>query len=282
MDVSIVVPFCNEESRIERCIRALYALDYPEDRFEILMIDNNSTDASAEIVRRYPRIRMLREAIPGDFAARNRGLAEARGEIVAFTDSDTAPFPDWLRCLVRAFQDPQIQLIVGKLQFAGESRALALLEAYEEEKSRFILSGTRKELYLGYTCNMAVRRRVFDELGPFPPVYRNSDVVLVRKVVDAYSCAAVCYAPSMRVRRLEVSSAWSYFAKQSTYGRDFNRYGKIAAVRPLRARERLDVFRRATRNRGYSIPVAIQLFALLTVGALCYDVSRWLLRPRPA
>jgi glycosyltransferase involved in cell wall biosynthesis len=51
MDISIVVPFHNEEKHIERRIQALLALDYPRDRYEIIMVDNNSNDRSAEIVR---------------------------------------------------------------------------------------------------------------------------------------------------------------------------------------------------------------------------------------
>jgi len=280
LDFSIIVPFHNEASRIDRCIRSLLSLDYPTDRFEILMIDNNSTDESAAIVERYPQVRLLRETVQGDFAARNRGLAEARGEIIAFTDSDTAPHPDWLLRIVEVLRDPTIEVIIGNLQFAPGSRALALMAAYEEEKAELIFTSDQREIYFGYTCNMIVRRRMFDELGPFPPVFRNSDVVIVRKVIDARSCAAVVYAPTVSVQRLEVSSIWVYYAKQSIYGRDFNRYGGIAAVRPLNSGERLEIFRRTVRNRGYSLPTALYLFGLLALGALSYDLSRWLIRPK--
>jgi glycosyltransferase involved in cell wall biosynthesis len=275
MDISIVVPVHNEERLIEGCLRSLLALDYPRDRYEIIVVDNNSTDRSREIVERFPEVKLLSEKQQGDFAARNRGLSEARGEIIAFTDSDTAPFPDWLQRIREAMQPPEVAVIIGNLQFHPDSRTLAMMAEYEAEKAEFIFSSQVKEIYFGYTCNMIVRRSIFDRLGPFAPVYRNADVVFVRKVVDELSCDAVCYGPRVSVRRLEVSSLWTYYAKQAIYGRDFQRYGEIAAARPLNTRERLQIFSRAVRRMGYSPLKAAWLFGLLSVGAVSYELARW-------
>jgi glycosyltransferase involved in cell wall biosynthesis len=117
MDVSIVVPFYNEEKHIKQCIQALLSLDYPRDRYEILTVNNNSTDRSVEIVSSYPEVRLLHEKKQGDFPARNVGVSNARGEIIAFTDSDTAPYPEWLRQAMEAMRDQNTALVVGNLQF---------------------------------------------------------------------------------------------------------------------------------------------------------------------
>ncbi len=274
VDFSIVVPVFNEEQHIERCIRALLALDYPIDRFEIIMVDNNSTDRSAEIIRRYPRIRLFEEKKQGDFAARNRGIAESRGAIIAFTDSDTAPFENWLRAIAAGMRDPEIGVIVGHLQFGSGGPLLSMLEEYEAQRSEYIFSSNCKEIYYAYTCNQVVRRAVFDRVGLFPEVYRNSDVVFVQRVVDAYSCDAVCYRRDVRVRRLEIPSFWAYLKKQHIYGRDFRRYARLASVRPLNAFERFQVFKRTTRNAGYPPPQSALLFLALATGAMTYDVGR--------
>ncbi len=274
MKISIVVPFYNEEKTIERCIRSLLELDYPERDYEILLVNNNSTDGSVDIVKKYPRVRLLHETQQGDFAARNLGLAEATGEIIAFTDSDTAPFADWLQQIRSVMANPEIAIIVGNLQFGPDSHALDLMAAYEEEKAKFIFNSEVKEIYLGYTCNMIVRKKVFDDLGPFAPVYRNSDVVMVRKVIDAYGCGSVCYSKDVSVRRLEVTRLWDYFTKQSVYGRDFNRYGDIATARPLNFVERMKILRIMIRKHRYSIITAVYLVALLVTGALIYEMSR--------
>ncbi|HYQ73126.1 MAG TPA: glycosyltransferase [Gammaproteobacteria bacterium] len=274
MDVSIIVPFHNEEKHIEESVQTLLKLDYDKDLYEILMINNNSTDRSVEIVSAYPGVRLLDEKKPGDFAARNLGVAEARGRILAFTDSDTAPDPDWLQQIVQAMENPGTAVVVGSLRFSSESLGMALLCDYEAEKNRFIFTSDDPHIYYGYTCNMAVRRSVFEELGPFPEVYRNSDAVFVRKVVDRFSVNAVSYGEQMSVRRLEVASIWDYFMKAHVYGRDLNRYSLIAEARPLRTAERLAVFRRALRHYRYPVFTALYLILLLVTGVISYDSGK--------
>ncbi len=274
MDISIVVPFRNEEAHIEKCVQALLSLDYPRDRYEIIMVDNNSNDRSAEIVRRYPDVRLYMEQELGDFAARNRGIAVARGSIIAFTDADTSPSRDWLKQIERAMSDSEVRLILGGVCFAPDSFLLSLLSDYESEKNDFIFSGNTKEIYYGYTCNMAVRKSVFNDIGRFVPVFRNADVVLVRRVVDAYSCLAARYARSAAVLRMEVQNIWAYFGKQHTYGRDLDRYRKIALARPLNFPERLRVFSKTVRRHNLSCMESLILLCLLSVGAACYEIGR--------
>src|SRR5881628_2239659 len=97
MKISVVVPFYNEQRYIGDCIEALLAQDYPGEQYEIILVDNNSSDRSCEIVKSHQRIKLLSEKRQGDFAARNRGLEEAKGGIIAFTDSNCAPAKDWLQ-----------------------------------------------------------------------------------------------------------------------------------------------------------------------------------------
>ena len=164
-------------------------------------MDNNSSDRSAAIVRQYPGINSLLERLRGDFAARKRGLAAAKGAIIAFTDSNCAPRKDWLqRIAAAAAVNPDAGIVLGGLQFAPGSPPLSMMEAYESEKAAYILSSNNKEIYVGYTSNLAIRRTLFDRLGPFSPIYRNSDIVFVRKAVDAYSCAVIRYFPEICVR----------------------------------------------------------------------------------
>jgi glycosyltransferase involved in cell wall biosynthesis len=225
---------------------------------------------------------VLSESTQGDYAARNRGIAEARGEIFAFVDSDTAPLSDWLEKIATAMaEDPQIGVIVGGLRFDGSSRALRMLAAYEEDKAKYIFASDDPMVYFGYTCNLAARRILFDELGPFAPIQRNADVVFVRSVVDAHSTDAVVYRRDVAVLRLEIRSAIDYFRKQVIYGNDFPRYEKVAGVRPLRMSERFSIFRRVVRNRRHAPVDTLFLLVALAVGALCYDVARLLSTVEP-
>src|SRR5438477_11590109 len=90
MDISVIVPFYNEEGYVEQCVQALLSQDYPKERYEVILVDNNSSDRSADIVRRYPGITLLPEGLHGDFAARNRCLAAATGKPVAITAPNCA------------------------------------------------------------------------------------------------------------------------------------------------------------------------------------------------
>ena len=254
MDISVVVPFYNEEGYIADCIQALLSQDYPKANHEIIMVDNNSSDRSAAIVRQYSGINLLSESLRGDFAARNRGLAAAKGAIIAFTDSNCAPRKDWLqRIAAAAAVNPDAGIVLGGLQFAPGSPPLSMMEAYESEKAAYILSSNNKEIYVGYTRNLAIRRALFDRLGPFSPIYRNSDIMFVRKAVDAYSCAVIRYFPEICVRHLEISSIWACYRKILTYGQDYRRYGKVASGRPLNRGERLQIFRKTVQSQKYVI-----------------------------
>lgn len=272
--VSVVVPLYNEEQWIEECIRALLGQDYPADRYEILVVDNNSTDQSAERAARFPRVRLLHEPQQGDYAARNRGIRESRGEILAFTDSDTAPGPEWLRSIVAHMRTTGACLLIGRLEYSGESHTLKLLEYYEAEKGEYIFSAGIPRIYFGYTCNMAVRRSVFDRLGPFAPVFRNADVVLVRRVVDELTPRALAFCDSMRVRRLEVATVRHYLGKQVAYGTDFHRYANLAGASILDANQRVTVFRRTVRRNRLGTIDAALLLAILAIGAVFYDGAR--------
>ena len=91
---SVVVPAYNEEGFLAETLRSLRHQDY-DGAYEIVVVDNNSTDATAEIAGSFG-VRVVSELEPGVCQARQRGLSEARGEIVVSVDADTLYPPDWL------------------------------------------------------------------------------------------------------------------------------------------------------------------------------------------
>jgi glycosyltransferase involved in cell wall biosynthesis len=102
--VSFYVPCFNGEKYIAKCIESLLALDYPLD--DIMVIDDGSTDRSAEIVRRYRQVRLIQQdRNRGLAAARNRGLREARHDLVASIDADVLAAKDWLTSIVRVAEE---------------------------------------------------------------------------------------------------------------------------------------------------------------------------------
>lgn len=94
--VSIVIPAFNEEKYIEQSLCAVRQLDYPKDRLEIIVVDNGSTDATVKIANRYADKVLVCPGVRVG-AVRNMGVRHARGEIIAFIDSDCVPDAGWLK-----------------------------------------------------------------------------------------------------------------------------------------------------------------------------------------
>jgi len=115
--VSVIVPTTRRPERIETCLESLLALRYPH--FEILVVDNAPEDPQTRAVvrsraREDERVRYLAESRPGSSVARNRGIREARGEILAFTDDDVVVDGEWLRWMIEPFlHDARVGVVTG-------------------------------------------------------------------------------------------------------------------------------------------------------------------------
>ena len=180
----VTVAVCTRErpDDLERCLQALLLLDYPH--LDLLVIDNAPTsDATEQVVRRYPRVRYAREVRPGLNWARNRAIVECRGEILAYTDDDAIVDVDWVTTLVRLFVEaPEVMAITGLVipdQLATEAQRLFEMYGgfgrgfvrrwYRAAAGRPVApdhGGTGK---FGTGANMAYRRRLFDLIGGFDP-----------------------------------------------------------------------------------------------------------------
>jgi glycosyltransferase involved in cell wall biosynthesis len=163
--VSIVVPVLNAAGDLPRLLRALAELDWPQDRLECLVVDNGSTDRSRELAAA-AGLRVLDEPKQGSYAARNRGVREARSEWVVFTDADCAPRPDWLR---RLFAEP-VPAEAGAI--AGEVLALESdtpVQRFIESRGfmKHAVTLPHKDLPCFSTANVAIRRSLLLELGGF-------------------------------------------------------------------------------------------------------------------
>lgn len=266
--ISVILPVYNTAQYLERVIAALLAQDYPQDAYELIFVDNGSSDNSIAILERFPQIRLFSESERGSYAARNRGVREARGEILAFTDSDCYPVPGWLTAIERSLGESGAQVLLGPRIPPVANSWVRLVSDYENKKAEIVCGSGDPELYFGYTNNMAVRSSAMQRFGPFVQRARGSDTIFVRSVVEAESCAAVAYCPDMAVQHAELESIAVYYDKVRTYGRSRKAYRHIKRVRPLNQKERLHVFWQVTRRRR--VLDSARLFALLVGGSLAW------------
>lgn len=245
------------------------------DQYEILMVDNNSTDDSKELLRAMKGIRVFSESKPGSYCARNRGIREARGELIAFTDSDCFPDRGWLKAACRALEDPSVQVVLGQRLPASDHGLIRLISAYEVKKDEIVLTSGDERLYFGFTNNMAIRRSTFDKYGPFLERPRGADTIFVRRVVGAEGCSVVVYAPSMVIRHGEMTGVSTYYRKMFIYGRSRRQYQEIVRTRPLSAGERWRTYTEAVREGGHSATEALALGAALAGGVVAWHLGAW-------
>jgi len=177
---SIIIPAYNQADYLRRCLEAVAAQTINPASFEIIIVDNNSTDHTQTVGLEFGgmnpglRFRYVQENQQGASHARNRGIQEASAEIICFLDQDSMPTSGWLNALLCAFDDPQVGCaggpalpdfqqkqippwLQGDLQGMVSSYALPFTQPTQV---------TRWDQYTR-TCSMAVRKKLFDELGTF-------------------------------------------------------------------------------------------------------------------
>jgi glycosyltransferase involved in cell wall biosynthesis len=273
LDFSIVVPVFNAAKYIERCLRALLLQTYPPDRYEIIVVDNNSQDGSAATASSFGRVTLLREAEQGSYAARNRGIRAASGEVVAFTDPDCEPREDWLEQIHRAMAGGQTGVILGDRRFATDSGIVGMLAAYESALGFHIFSARRVECYYAYTNNMAVRLPVLKALNGFQHLQRGADTLLLRQTIERYGPAVLRFAPEAVVRHLEIAGIRDYLRKKCIYGRLCgNRTLATALSVPLA--KRLELARCVKPEQGRSLATNLGFLGALAAGAGCFAWER--------
>lgn len=166
--ISVVVPTRNRSVELRQCLTALCVQDFPKQDYEVIVCDDGSTEDVESIVLKFSQDEgnwvYLRQSPKGPGAARNLGIRQARGEVVAMTDSDTLPDPKWLTKLWQTLVENQAAVAVEGRVFAQNEGQYGPLGEGPTNKSGGV--------YL--TCNCAYRRQVllkaggFDESFPFP------------------------------------------------------------------------------------------------------------------
>jgi glycosyltransferase involved in cell wall biosynthesis len=235
--ISVVVPFFNSEAHLAACIESLQSQEGVAEAYEIILIDNGSSDGSVAIARGFDGIELLTEAKTGAYAARNTGIRAASGSLIALTDADCVVDPDWLRAIVQGMEDPSVAILVGYCAYPSHaSSALKLLAAYENAKAEYVLGRCPPAYQFAYANNMAVRRSVFDELGPFEEWPRAADSELVHRLAARRPDLRAVFHPAMRVTHLEFLRARDRTRRLSLYTRTNS---QIATFRELGPRQRL-------------------------------------------
>lgn len=219
--VSVVVPVYNSRSTIGKCLDSLQALDHPS--YEIIVLDDGSTDGTPEICERYPNVKTIRLQRGGPSRARNIGIREATGQFIAFTDGDCVVDRDWLTELEKGFLSPEIAGVGGDQKSPSDDTAKGKLIQDFMKCIGFVTGYIKTGRSLTETehnpsCCSMYRTKVLEEVGGFDEeLFPSEDVELDLKIRK--NGHKLIYNPAASVAHYRP-------ATYTAFGRMMRRYGR--------------------------------------------------------
>ena len=189
--ISVIIPTYRDDERLNKCLQALTNQTLERFEFEVIVV-NNCPKESLDINFDYLNdlnLKVFSELSPGSYAARNKGIKESKGEILAFTDSDCIPNPDWLKN-AKAFFYKNKEVLVGILTgpvklFYKNSENLSPTEIYEKYTA-FPTEAYAKDGF-AITANWFSYKSVIQEFGGFNDILKsNGDSELSGKISQKY------------------------------------------------------------------------------------------------
>lgn len=234
---SIVIPTYNRPQPLKNCLTALLNLDYPRDRFEVIVVDDGSSMPLQSIVNPFQSelsLTLLRQVNSGPAQARNAGAAIARGQFVAFTDDDCTPTANWLTVLAQHFMICPNALLGGKTVnklstnlYATAHQVLVdyLYQHYNKnpEQAKFFTSN-----------NMALALEQFQKIGCFDttfPLAAGED----REFCDRWLFQGyeMCYVVDAVVYHAHAMTLPGFWRQHFNYGQGAFHFHRLRAQRGL-------------------------------------------------
>ena len=218
--VSLIIPTYNRGKMLISCLDALLGLDYPQEKLEIIVVDDAST-ISVDIASYQPLVKVIRlNQNSGPGAGRNIAVNEAKGEIIAFLDDDCLADKDWLKTLVPCFHNTGIVAVGGRVESASLSRPL---DKYEQVQSPLLMGDSQRKVRKGSslsylaTCNLLVRKQSLLDIGGFDPLLRvGEDVDLCWRLLAKGE--QIYYVPEGVVYHHHRSELIQFLKRRYNYG----------------------------------------------------------------
>lgn len=267
--VSVIIPVYNDSDRLKSCLESLRAQSYPSDRYEIIVVDNGSDENIADIVSEFDIATLEFEKVKGSYAARNKGISLAKGEILAFTDSDCKPTRNWIKEGVKALISiDNCGLVAGEIDlFYRQPDSLSPAEIYE-----YIVAFQQQKniemLHFGATANVFTFKSVFQNVGLFNSTMKSGgdrewgNRVYSAGYLQIYAAHARVYHPARHTieQLLRKSTRITLGVKEKNIKTIAKTYVRMLFVPPI------DLIQKGLNSDGLSILQKLQfLFVVFIV-----------------
>jgi len=236
---SIIIPTYNRAEILQRCLQCVCELDSPDEDWEVLVLNNNSTDSTEEIVNSYrerlSNLRYFQAIDPGLHVGRNLGCDKAKGKVLCYIDDDSFVSKGWLKGVEKAFQDSEVVLVGGPClpqyeieppawlnnmwNITEEGRTLGSLSLIDVgDEQRWITP------YNVYGCNFSIRKDILAEIGGFHPDGMPKELIRFRGDGETFvsrrlieSGYKAVYSPGAKIHHLVPASRMTinYFHHRS-------------------------------------------------------------------
>ena len=183
--LSVIIPAYNAERTLYSCLGALHDQSLPKRDYEIVVVDDGSTDDTSKIAKEF-NVKYLFQTNQGPATARNKGVSAAQGTIVLFTDSDCIPDYNWIEEMVSPFNDPDVAGVKGAYKTTQTDLAARFAQA--EFEDRYDLLKRHPSIDMIDTYSAAFKKDIFLQIGGFDqnfPVANNEDTDLSYRLATA-------------------------------------------------------------------------------------------------
>lgn len=197
MKLSVVIPFYNEEKLIEKCLKSVLNQTIDHKDYEIILVDNNSTDKTSEIAKKMGVTPILYKDKKGAIWAKQYGAKKARGEILVITDADAIVEKNWLESIIKIFENKKLMCIGGTVLATGNNKmSINTLKFFD-----FFAQGCQiVGIPFIWGTNMAVRKSAFDKVGGFNTKLKTGDDwEFVLRIQKEFGIRSVLYTNKLKV-----------------------------------------------------------------------------------
>jgi glycosyltransferase involved in cell wall biosynthesis len=275
--VSVVIPTYNEKNKIINCLKSLNNQTYQKDLIEKVVIDDGSIDGTAQYIKKkFPETIFIQKKNTGAYDSRNKGVNFSTGDIIAFTDSDCLVDENWISNIVKNLSRNNVSIIGGRIfhvnKFLSKVIGVSDFGGYQDKNHKLLNAIP--------TCNMAVKRIIFNKYRFDPNLRSSGDRLFSWKLIEAGYKLIFC--PDVVVTHDPSVKFTKFLERKFRYGKSFVKIRKkyktlpgakiikyhipgiiiLSLVRFILDVYRLFTYRSENKIKYYEILPSIFLFAL--------------------